>query len=82
MAESSSHQVADWKGEGGERRVAHDARLDVMMSVFRHAAIEAAAPVTGEHVLDVGCGAGASSLDLAARVAPEAMCWAWTYPSR
>src|SRR5437762_7187073 len=29
---------------------------------------EVAAPATGERVLDVGCGAGASSLDLAARV--------------
>ena len=39
-----------------------------MMAVFGQAAIEAAAPATGERVLDVGCGAGASSLALAARV--------------
>ena len=36
--------------------------------MFGQAAIEAAAPATGERVLDVGCGAGASSLALAARV--------------
>jgi ubiquinone/menaquinone biosynthesis C-methylase UbiE len=39
-----------------------------MAAVFGQAAIEAAAPATGERVLDVGCGAGASSLALAARV--------------
>ena len=39
-----------------------------MFAVFGQAAIEAAAPATGERVLDVGCGAGASTLDLAARV--------------
>jgi ubiquinone/menaquinone biosynthesis C-methylase UbiE len=30
-----------------------------MPAVFVQAAIEAAAPATGERVLDVGCGAGA-----------------------
>ncbi|WP_176090997.1 class I SAM-dependent methyltransferase [Burkholderia ambifaria] len=68
MAEKNVDQVADWNGQSGERWVAYQARLDAMMAVFGQAAIEAAAPATGERVLDVGCGAGASSLDLAARV--------------
>ncbi|WP_372027370.1 class I SAM-dependent methyltransferase [Tistrella mobilis] len=68
MAEKDVAQVADWKGESGERWVAHQARLDARLAVFGQAAIEAAAPAAGERVLDVGCGAGASSLDLAARV--------------
>ncbi len=68
MAQQNADQVADWTGESGERWVAYQARLDAMMAEFGHAAIEAAAPAEGERVLDVGCGAGASSLDLAARV--------------
>ncbi|EJB02037.1 methylase involved in ubiquinone/menaquinone biosynthesis [Rhizobium leguminosarum bv. trifolii WSM597] len=68
MAEKNVYQVADWNGQSGERWVAYQARLDAMMAVFGQAAIEAAAPATGERVLDIGCGAGASSLDLAARV--------------
>ncbi|WP_260956419.1 class I SAM-dependent methyltransferase [Pseudomonas citri] len=68
MTEQNAYQVADWNGQSGEYWVANQARLDAMMAVFGQAAIEAAAPVTGERVLDVGCGAGASSLDLAARV--------------
>lgn len=68
MAEKDVYEVSDWNGQSGERWVAYQARLDAMMAVFGQAAIEAAAPAIGERVLDVGCGAGASSLDLAARV--------------
>ncbi len=68
MTEKNADQIADWKGQSGERWVTYQARLDAMLAVFGQAAIEAAAPAMGERVLDVGCGAGASSLDLAARV--------------
>ena len=68
MAERNADQIADWNGRSGERWVAYQSRLDAMLAVFGQAAIEAAAPGPGERVLDVGCGAGASSLALAARV--------------
>lgn len=68
MTEENVSQLAEWRGQSGERWVTYQARLDAMMAVFGQAAIEAAAPAMGERVLDVGCGAGASSLDLAARV--------------
>jgi SAM-dependent methyltransferase len=65
MTQQNTDQIADWNGRSGERWVANQARLDAMAAVFGQAAIEAAAPAIGEHVLDVGCGAGASSLALA-----------------
>src|ERR1700739_3768130 len=68
MVEKNVYQVADWNGRSGERWVAYQARLDAMMAVFGRPAIYAPAPATGERGLDIGCGAGASSLDLAARV--------------
>ncbi|MET3650294.1 class I SAM-dependent methyltransferase [Phyllobacterium ifriqiyense] len=68
MPEEDVSQIADWKGQSGERWVAYQTRLDAMMAVFGQAAIEAVAPATGERVLDVGCGAGASSLNLAGLV--------------
>lgn len=70
MAGKNTYQTADWNGQSGERWVANQARLDAVAAVFGEAAIEAVAPATGERVLDVGCGAGASSLALAARVGP------------
>lgn len=71
MAEPNADQIADWNGPSGERWVAHQARLDAMLAVFGQAAIEAAAPVAGERVFDVGCGAGTSSFALAALVGAE-----------
>jgi SAM-dependent methyltransferase len=68
MADSNVDVSAGWSGQSGERWGANQARLDALVAVFGHAAIEAAAPVAGECVLDVGCGAGTSSLALAARV--------------
>ena len=57
----------DWNGQSGERWIVHQAQLDARLAVFGEAAIEATA-AAGERVLDVGCGAGSSSLALAARV--------------
>src|SRR3954466_12727257 len=68
MAEQNAYQVADWNGQSGERWVANQARLDATLAGVGRAATEAAAPATGERVLDIGWGAGASSLALAARV--------------
>jgi ubiquinone/menaquinone biosynthesis C-methylase UbiE len=70
MAEQKADLAAIWNGQSGERWVANQARLDAVVAAFGQAAIEAAAPAKGERVLDVGCGAGASSLALAALVGP------------
>ena len=68
MAGKNTNQAGDWNGEGGQRWAANQDRLDAMAAVFGQAAIEAVAPAAGERILDVGCGAGASSLALATRV--------------
>lgn len=70
MTVANAYQVADWNGSNGERWVANQTRLDHMLAVFGDAAIAAAAVREGERVLDVGCGAGASSLALAGLVGP------------
>lgn len=70
MPEKNAHQTIDWNGKSGERWVANQIRLDAMLEVFGAATIEAAAPVAGEQILDIGCGSGTSSLALAARVIP------------
>jgi SAM-dependent methyltransferase len=71
MTESKAYQVADWNGRSGEQWVANQARLDAMLDAFGDAAIEAAAIGEGEQILDVGCGAGATSQALATRVGPR-----------
>lgn len=66
MAAQTHDRVADWNDQSGERWGNHQSRLDAILAVFGEVAIEAAAPAVGECVLDVGCGAGESSLALAA----------------
>ncbi len=68
MTETNAWQIADWNGENGERWLVNQERLDRMLAPYGDAAIAAAGASPGEAVLDIGCGAGATSLDLAAQV--------------
>ena len=58
----------EWNGRAGETWRDNQERLDRILTPYGEAALAAAAPAAGEHVLDIGCGAGATSLALAARV--------------
>jgi len=71
MTQQNSYQVKDWNGQSGERWVANQIRLDAMLAAFGDAAIDAASVREGEQVVDVGCGAGATSFALAAKVGPH-----------
>ena len=62
--------VARWSGEEGRHWRAEAARYDEINRAFGEALIEAASLVPGMDVLDVGCGAGAVTLDAALRVGP------------
>lgn len=65
MANTPTHE---WNGKSGETWRDNQERLDRMLAPYGEAAIAAAALASGERVLDIGCGAGATSLALAARV--------------
>jgi SAM-dependent methyltransferase len=66
----NAEQIRHWNEQGGPRWVALRRLLDAQLAGLGEAAIAALAPVAGERVVDVGCGAGATTLALAARVAP------------
>ncbi|RIV80902.1 class I SAM-dependent methyltransferase [Aurantiacibacter xanthus] len=68
MAKRMSEQIKDWRGQADVPWVVHQARLDQMMLPFGEAAIDAAAPTTGEAVLDIGCGTGATTAQIFDRV--------------
>lgn len=57
-----------WNGPEGAKWVEHQAWLDDWLEPFGEAALAEAAIRPGERVLDVGCGAGASTLAIADRI--------------
>ena len=71
VADKPTPTPFDWSGRSGEIWRDNQARLDRMLAPCGTAAITAAAPAAGERVLDIGCGSGASSLELARHVGPS-----------
>jgi SAM-dependent methyltransferase len=61
-------QIRYWNEDGGPTWVAHEARQDIMLEPFDKVLLAAAAPQPGEHALDVGCGFGTTTLELARAV--------------
>ena len=63
-------QIAYWNGPTGEKWARFQALMDANLVQPSEAALALASPRAGERVLDIGCGAGSTSRDLAALVGP------------
>ncbi|MCA3569870.1 MAG: SAM-dependent methyltransferase, partial [Bradyrhizobium sp.] len=66
----NADQIAYWNGPGGQRWASRQAAQDIVLQPVLDLLIDRAAPKAGERVVDVGCGSGASSFALAAKVVP------------
>ena len=64
----NADQIEFWNGEGGEKFVRYQNALDIMLKPFGEEAIRRAGVKAGEAVLDIGCGCGDTSIDLATLV--------------
>jgi len=69
--EANRQQAAQWNEVSGPTWVELQALLDRMLEPFAEVLVEAIQPVPGDRVLDIGCGAGATTLATARRVGPE-----------
>ena len=67
----NADQIAYWNGPGGQRWATRQAAQDVVLRPVLDLLIDRAAPKAGERVVDVGCGSGAATFALAAKVAPD-----------
>ena len=68
MSTDNSEQIAQWNGPMGQRWAAMQREIDRIVVPFGDAALMAAAPRPGERVIDVGCGCGDTSIEIARSV--------------
>jgi ubiquinone/menaquinone biosynthesis C-methylase UbiE len=66
----NAEQISYWSGAGGAAWAASAARMDRELDRLGALALDALAPAGGSAVLDVGCGAGSTTIELARQVGP------------
>jgi ubiquinone/menaquinone biosynthesis C-methylase UbiE len=72
MSETANReQIEGWNNAVGKAWTRFQKQLDVQHAPVGAKVLETANPRPGEHALDVGCGAGATTLDLAKAIGPE-----------
>jgi SAM-dependent methyltransferase len=69
--QGNAAQIAYWNDRAGVTWTALQDRIDAMFTPLTAKAMDAAVPAPGERAVDVGCGCGATILELARRVGPE-----------
>ncbi len=68
---ANAAQADYWNGKGGERWADRSERHDALLKSISDRLMALADPSPGEFVLDIGCGCGATTIEFAARVAPQ-----------
>ena len=66
----NADQLAFWNGPGGHTWVARQEHADITLAPVTEALLDFATPQSGERVLDIGCGCGATTLEFARAVGP------------
>jgi len=67
----NAEQVRYWSGTAGENWVQYEDALDQVIAPIGERALARANAAPREKVVDIGCGCGATSVELAARVGPR-----------
>jgi ubiquinone/menaquinone biosynthesis C-methylase UbiE len=68
--DKNADQIAYWNGPGGQRWAERQATQDVVLAPVADVLINRARVKAGERIIDVGCGAGATTMAFAQKVGP------------
>ncbi len=68
---SNAAQIDYWNAAAGPIWVQHQEQLDRQLAPLGREAMRVLAPAVGERILDIGCGCGQSTLEIAALVGPS-----------
>ena len=71
MSEVNKNQRDFWSGKGGDIWVERQNAMDTMLSHLGEAALNKLNLNEGENVLDIGCGCGNTTLNIAKRISPD-----------
>ncbi len=69
-SEMDREQREYWNGEAGARWVSAQRQIDELLRPITEAALQRAAVTAGTDVVEIGCGCGSTTVDLAARTGP------------
>ncbi len=67
----NADQAAYWNGAAGRRWIDRQETLDRVLNPIQELLLTRAGITTGERIIDIGCGCGASTIELAARVGAQ-----------
>ncbi len=70
---NNAEQIEYWNGKAGETWVRMQERMDHALTPVTAALLSLAAPQPGDHILDIGCGAGETTLALAAAAVEDGL---------
>jgi ubiquinone/menaquinone biosynthesis C-methylase UbiE len=68
MHEQNADQIAYWNGPGGQNWIRRQATQDTLLEPISEILHRAANVAAGEQVIDIGCGCGGTTLEIARRV--------------
>jgi SAM-dependent methyltransferase len=68
--DQNADQIAYWNGPGGQRWANRQQAQDIVLAPVADVLIDRAGAKAGERIVDVGCGAGATSVAFAQQVGP------------
>jgi SAM-dependent methyltransferase len=66
--DQNADQIAYWNGPGGQRWADRQQSQDIVLAPVADVLIDRARPKAGERIIDIGCGAGATTVAFAQKV--------------